>query len=258
MLRFLVCLLLFVACTSSHKRTAPYVIARSSGWTHVNLYGAEKRVLGFSDDLLYEVSQLENIPIQLMLTPETPSLSLLDDGEADAILSGLQPNDQNMQSYLFSNPYFLSGPVLLIQQSAPYTSLTDMNGKIIGYDRNYNWALLLTDTGNTIFRPYDDTNAAIEALINGNIDGVVADALIAYKSASGLYRGLIRAVGPPLLPLGIRLIVKKGKNEELVSEFNDGLQKLKESGLYDKMLRYWGLFDITKPHTIYTESPSTF
>ncbi|MDB6081329.1 MAG: putative bacterial extracellular solute-binding protein, partial [Chlamydiia bacterium] len=140
----------------------------------------------------------------------------------------------------------------------PYTSLKDMNGKELGFERGYIWALQIKDSTSSIFRPYDDVTSAIDDLIASHLDGVIVDALVGYRLASGLYRGSLRAAGPPIIPLGIRLIVKKGKNEELVTLFNQGLAELKKSGLYEKVLRYWGLFDVENPKSALSESPTTF
>jgi ABC-type amino acid transport substrate-binding protein len=38
-------------------------------------------------------------------------------------------------------------------------------------------------------------------------------------------------------------VVKKGKREELIDLFNDGLTELREKGIYAKTLTYWNLID---------------
>ena len=52
--------------------------------------------------------------------------------------------------------------------------------------------------------------------------------------------------------------IKKGRNEELIEHFNQGLKVVRENGLYLKMLRYWGLFDATDPSSAYLTSPSEY
>jgi len=38
-------------------------------------------------------------------------------------------------------------------------------------------------------------------------------------------------------------VVQVGKNEKRFDKFNVGLEETKKSGLYAKMLNYWGLLD---------------
>jgi polar amino acid transport system substrate-binding protein len=248
-------LLLFciVACTSSSKRASPYVIARGTAWENVNLFGAEKNLIGFSSDLLLEIGRIEQIPIRETSSSVSPILSLLNTGKGkvDGVLTAIQPDTINQEQYHFSDPYFLMGPVLIVKSSSPYQGLQDLQNHEIGFERNYVWALKIKNGSDIILRPYDDANKVIANLVDNDIDGAIVDAIVAYKLlSSDMYKNVLRIAGKPLLTMGLRLAVKKGHNEELIIHFNRGLETLRASGLYQKMVRYWGLFDAYVPQEI--------
>jgi polar amino acid transport system substrate-binding protein len=258
----LICVLSFgiAGCKiGNHKRTSPYVIGKNPGsFVSLSLYGAEKNVSGFSDDLVYEIAKDQDIQVRLFISDASPITSLLDEENIDGVLSAQAPTEQRMRDYIFSEPYFILGPVLVVRQDATYNSLQEMGSREVGYDRGSTTALQLTDTGEVIFTPYDDMLRAFEDLENGRVDGVVCDAIVAYRLASNLYRGKVRISGPPLVPIALRLVVKKGKSEELIPLFNKGLEDLKKTHMYQKILRYWALYDVMEPGSVLTESPGTF
>lgn len=241
---FLAVFVFCISCSSGiRSRTAPYNIARSSSWERLNLYGVDNNILGFSEDFFLEIARREKIDIRLISSNELPLTSLLEQNDIDGIITTLEPTEQNSRDYVFSEPYFVMGPILVVRVDAPYRSLQDLEAKDIGFDRNELAGYQLNEEINANFLPYDDIIRAVEDLGRHRLDGVVVDAIIAYRLAAGMYQGSIRVVPPPLKPIAFRLVVKKGKNEELIALFNKELQEMKKSGLYDKMLLYWSLFN---------------
>ncbi len=258
MLRVSILLLsVFVAimgCTSGSKvRITPYIIGQNCAWESLNLYGKENNVTGFSDDLLLEVSRVEGISMQVVTTSLSPVVTLLEQEGIDAVLSALTPNDKTKKKYEFSEPYFILGPVLVVRKDAPYTNLEQMKAKDVGFERGNAWALNLANTTDAVFLPYDDMLPAFEDLQKGSLDAVVADAVVAYRLVGGVFRGALKIAGPPITPQALRLVVEKGKNEELITHFNHGLEAIKKNGLYSKILHYWGLFDALDPTSAFYE-----
>lgn len=248
-----------VSCSrNARKRTTPYVIAQNNAWEFLNLYEKEKNITGFSDDLLAEISKIEKIDIQTVATNKTPIVSLLRQNGIDGVLSALAPDEQNMRRYDFSVPYFVLGPVLVVRQNDPAHTLEEMGHREIGFERGYFWALQLANTTDAIFDPYNDVMPAFDDLKRGVIDGLIVDSMVAYRVVGSTYKGILRVAGPPLASVAIRLIVQKGKNKELLDHFNHGLEAVKKSGLYLKILRYWDLFDAMDPSSIYLTTPGEY
>ena len=223
------------------------MIAQNTTWERLNLYGKEKNVSGFSNDLLQEISQLEKFKIKLVQTNQFPVVDLLKDEGIDAVLSTLSPDERNIKLYQFSDPYFTVGPVLVVKEGSLISSIQDLQGRGVGFERGYNWAISLAARTDIIFQPYSEVSQAFDALKRGEIEGVLCDSMVANHMVQAHYKGILRLTGPLVDFMGIRLVVKKGKNEELIVQFNEGLKKVKETGLYYKVLRYWSLFDMSEP-----------
>ncbi len=236
-------LVLFLYSCGESNTKQNYQIARNIQWDEISFYGAEKNVLGFSDDLILEIAKMQKFQPKLMTFTRGSIMQALERKDVDAVLTAKQPTERNRKKYLFSEPYFIVGPVLLIRKESSFTALKDLSNREVAYERSYQWPLLLTESSFCILRPYDEVLKAVEDMVRGRVDAVIMDAIIANRLSNGLYHNSIKIAGPPLKPIGLYLAVKKGGREELIARFNKGLAKTKKEGLYSKMLLYWGLFD---------------
>ena len=258
---FLLSLLsLFVCsgCGTNQKKTS-YTIARTGYSEKARLHGLEKNLIGFSDDFLFEIARTEEVSLYPVHADRKSLLSMLEYKGIDGVLMAIVPTDDLEEDYLFSQPVFTTGPVLIVRKDAPYNSMSELEGRGVGFDKEYWPVLLLTDRKDVIFRPYEGVSQAINDLLSYRTDGVVIDAIVAYKMMQGLYRGSLKMCVPPLMPIGWRLVVKKGPHSEaLIDLFNEGKEKLKQSGDLAKMLAYWELFDIYDPDATLRIIPKKF
>ncbi len=230
-------------CFCSKQKKPTYVVVRNIFWESIDLKGTQKSVQGFTDDLMYDIAQQEKFRVQIISTEVTPIVSALNNPQVDGVLSAYPPTPDNERYLLFSDPYFVVGPVLVIRKGSGFTSLNDMNGKEVAFERGFPYAIQLSETANCYFRPYDKVNAAIEDLLNKSVDGVIIDSTIAFQLVQGLYAGKIQIAGTPLKPTALRLITIKGENDELIDVFNTGLKTFYADGKLEELLHYWNLYD---------------
>lgn len=239
------CIVLLVFGCSQKPEKRSFVIARSMMWRSLHMGGMEKNVIGFSDDLLFAIGEMEGVKFSIVEADTRQMLALLDHPKIDAVLVGIEPTEEISRLYSFSNSYFTLGTVLVVRNDSPIKSYNEMTGKDVGFLKT---DLQLFQQKNNVLpnvRPYDDLSMALEELSRGALDGVVVDAFLASKYLYGLYKGKFRIVGEALHPFGLRVVVKKGKNETLITFFNEGLKKLHDSGAYTKILAYWNLVQVS-------------
>jgi ABC-type amino acid transport substrate-binding protein len=244
----------FTGCFGQTKVKKQYAIYRSPQWEDVNLHGTEKNMMGFSEDLCFEIAQQEDIKIDLVTLKQETTLSMLDNKNVDAILTTTSPSIRNENEYLFSEPFFTFGSVLLLRSNDTLKRFREMKVKVIGFVRGFGSDLMTREDLGYIFRPYEQVVTAIEDLVEGRIEAVILDSIYGYQLASGLYANKIKVATPLFRVIEFRLAVKRGSNEELVPIFNSGLEKLKTSSLYQKMLLYWGLFQPPEKNVVANES----
>jgi polar amino acid transport system substrate-binding protein len=232
--------LLLTGCFGK-REIKTYRIFSSTKWEGVNLHGSEKSLQGFSEDLFYEVAKREDFKVEFNVAINSLSLQLLDKKQVDAILTTQVPTPRNEKTYLFSEPFFSFGPVLLIRSKDTFSGYEALKHKVIGFERSWESTLMAQADSGYIFKPYDQVIALVEDLLNGKLDAIILDSIYAHQLGSGLYLDKIKVVAALPNAVEFRLVVKRGKNDELIALFNRGLADLKEESTYQKILNYWAL-----------------
>ena len=87
---------------------------------------------------------------------------------------------------------------------------------------------------------FDDSPAMFQEVQNGNADALIEDYPVIAYAISQNSLGL-QIVGERLNGDQYGIAVLKGKNSDVLQKINDGLQELRDSGEYDKILdKYLG------------------
>lgn len=230
-------------CTSKtpQKRTTPYVIAYPNNWSQIQLYGTEQSVVGFSSDLMNEISRTVNVKVRLVTAEPSTMPALLDSGQVDAIITSIPDDPANDRYYEFTSPFFVSGTVVVVSAESPYTKLDDLKNVVIGYDYNAGIDIAKGAKSSWILKPYDSISKALDEVTGGAIDGMILNYINAGRLTRSMYRSRIRILTPSLTTQNLRLAVRHGKNHELVELFNKGVAKYVQSGQYKELLDYWGI-----------------
>lgn len=239
-------LLVFLRGCSTKElwNTRPYRIAYDPNWYPLQLYDKQRNLVAFSNELLLAIATNEKMRIEITPLSSENLLTSLDDNHYDAVLSSLSPSSENKGHYLFSNPYYRLGPVLIVNYSSSAKSLADLEGQIIGIRTGSSVVFNLELFPEILIKSYDDILLALLDLDRNNIDGVILDPLTAYVYTTGIFAKKLKIATGPLTDVGLRLITKHNFiNKDLVSHFNDGLKALKDDGTYSMLIQKWGLYN---------------
>ena len=245
---FLLAALLFSTCTfflsgCSEKNNGTYKIGLDPLWYPLDFKGQENNVMGFSTELLTEISKNEKLYLSLLNTNWDSLFQGLRAGTYQAVLSSLPPYNFNLKQYDFSDLYLPLGPVLILPSSSKTTSLTKMNGKEIGVIIGSSSILILETYPEISIQTYGSASALINDLLMGNIDGALLPILIAESFTRGSFTDSIKIVSKPLNNEGLRILTLKGKSPNLLKYFNKGLKHLENTGKYSKLLKEWQLIE---------------
>ncbi|CCB88177.1 substrate-binding periplasmic protein [Simkania negevensis] len=230
--------LAFVGCGSKGKT---YTVGVDPTWFPLNLMGKELNVFAFSNELLLEISRHEGINFQrLNLSWDNLTMGL-EEGKCDAILSSVYPYVFELKKYDFSDLYLNTGPVLLVKGDSMLNVSSPMEGKEIAVGSQEQEALFIRLYPQAIVRYYNQIPTALNALVNGYVDGVVVGYIPATAFVEDLYEGKLKIATPPLNEAGLRLLTVHDEHSELIEAFNRGLEKTRDSGKYEKLLKKWNL-----------------
>jgi polar amino acid transport system substrate-binding protein len=219
-----------------------FLIARDSTWYPLDLRGKEISMVGFANEMVAAIAADQEFRTRLFEVGPNALFDGLDLKNYDAILSSLTPNVINRQWYVFSDPFYLVGPVLIVNEKSKAKSLEDMEGKIIGIESGALQVFNILEPPNIVIIPYDTASQALENLDNNVIDGVILEALRAYVYTEGFYSGRLKVASSPLTDRGLRLIARNEPGSvHFVSRFNEGLKAIREKGIYADLIEKWEL-----------------
>jgi len=230
--------LTLVGCSSKGKT---YTVGVDPSWFPLDLMGKQSNVFAFSNELLFEISRLEGINFD-RVTRSWDNLSLgLEEKKCDAILSSMYPYVFELSKYAFSDLYLHTGPVLVMRANAKFKGSGGMEEKIIVVNSKENEALFTRLYPQAFIHYYDGIPNALNDLVFGEVDGVAVGYIPAMAFVADLYKGELVIATPPLNEAGLRLITLKEEQPKLIAAFNRGLDKLRASGMYEKLLKKWDL-----------------
>lgn len=221
-----------------------FFIAADNKWYPISLLGKEQYMQGFTTELLQEISREEGFKFRFMTVGSAQLFDSLDRGIYDGVISTLMPDVVRREKYLFSDPYYLVGPVLVVPTHSKIKGLNDLDGKSVGIRRGSPAVFVLSGYPGILLVTFDNMTEALDRLLSDRLDGVIVDSMIAHTYTQGIYANQLKVVTNPLLDEGFRLIAKHGRlGEHLIEKFDAGLKKVKEKGIYKQLLNKWELID---------------
>ncbi len=222
---------------------ALYRIAYDNAWRPAVQFEQQRNISAFSMELLLAIAKEENLQLELVRTSPEHLLVGLENGEYDAALSFQQPDAETPKHYLFSDPLYLNGPVLVVMKSSNINSLQQIEGKTIGVARGESIVFDMKQYPSFLIISYDNTQQALVSLSKNSIDGVIIDLLPAYAYVMGLYAGKLKIATRPLTDEGLRLCALRTPfSEALIQRIDKGLGALKANGSYQALGMRWSIY----------------
>lgn len=221
-----------------------YTVAIDKTWYPLALYGKEKNLYAFMDELLDAIGQESGLRFHVLEVGTTNLMQDLNQKNYDAVIAATPPVLMNRLKYRFSDSLYLVGPVLLVRTNSKIQSLDELTNRFVGIQRG---SSLSFDTPfpDAKIVPYDSITTALAELEERKIDALIMDSMQAYVQIQGLYyTGKIKIVTAPLTQKGLRLItLDEARYNELFDAFDKALSSLKKNGVYEELLNRWGIFN---------------
>jgi polar amino acid transport system substrate-binding protein len=141
--------------------------------------------------------------------------------------------EERQKQITYSDGWLESGGVLLVEQDSDITSLDQIEGKTIGALVASSWADVAQAAGAAEVKSYKAETDAIQDLVNGNLDGVVTDAIAAAYAIKQSNLPL-RLVDEYLSHMQKGWGFQKGK-PNLVEAINQALAEMQADGTYEEL-----------------------
>jgi polar amino acid transport system substrate-binding protein len=157
------------------------------------------------------------------------ALVAVQNNQADMVLAGLSYNEERDELMDFSDPYAQGVQVIIVKEGSDIKSADDLaNASLIGTQRGTTGYIYCSgDYGEDHVSAYDNGAAAVQALMNGQVDCVVIDKMPA-ETFVAENEGL-SILESTYVVEDYCLAVDEG-NTELQTALNDALNELKADG----------------------------
>lgn len=201
-------------------------------------------IQGFDIDLINAVGKAAGFGVKFQNITFDGIIPALQAGTVDAAIAAMTITEQRSQVISFSRPYFKAGLGIASRQgSQAFNRLEDLAGRRVGVQIGTTGARAAEKIPKGQLRTFDSAVLALQALSNGNVEAVVADApILQYALKTGSLSGL--RVSDQLLTeeyLGIPL----PKNSPNLDRINQGLATIFNNGTYRQIYRKW--FNVDPP-----------
>jgi len=187
---------------------------------------------GYDVEIAKRIADALGMELVIVKTEWNGLIPALNSGKIDAIIAGMSPTAERKESVDFSDPYYKSELVIVVQKDGPYasaTSLADFSGaKITAQLNTFHYTVIDQIPGvnkQTAMETFPDM---IVALKSGKIDGYISErpgAVSAIAANSELaYIEFAEGSGFETSDedVAISVAVKKGSTD-LLNQINDAL-----------------------------------
>ncbi|MEM8860996.1 MAG: ABC transporter substrate-binding protein, partial [Chloroflexota bacterium] len=218
--------------------------SRNRDFAAIDEYG---RVQGFDPDLMADIAAHTGIDVEFVVTNFDGMLDSVADGEFDAAISEIIIPGEVPEGIVFTNPYLSVGQVLVVRaNNDSVNSPADLSSdNRIGVEAASAGAqtarTVLNIRGGQIFE-FESTPAALQGLIDQEVDAVIVDSDDATQYANNYYQQL-RIAGEEASGAWISSrnygIVVAEENQILLDVLNKAINEARTDGTVDRLSRAW-------------------
>lgn len=200
---------------------------------------ASGAVVGFDVDVVNAICAKINCKAEFITTGWDGIFAALQEGQFDLVASGVSITDERKAVMDFSDPYIVNGQAILVKVENQALTVDDFKGgkKLAAQANTTDAATAEEIAGKENVMAYDTFNAAILALQNGDVDGVVINGANA-PAYEAQFAGQLVAPIRDLKADPLGLVFQKGNAGR--DAFNEGLAAIKADGTLDGLIaKYW-------------------
>jgi polar amino acid transport system substrate-binding protein len=197
----------------------------------------------FAIDLVREALDRINIESTIEISSFENLLSTLDSGKYDGS-AALWINDEREKDYNFSKPYLQNQLVLVGHKGIDVSagSFSELKDKRIGVIENYAYGEKLYTNKDIIIVNGKSNQHNLEKLLTDKIDYMLVDALLIQymlKYQVNDVTAYLEIGSKPLLIKSLHFVLRKDikDSDEIISHFNEEIQKMIADGTYHNILK---------------------
>ena len=200
-------------------------------------------IVGFDVDVMNAICERINCEVEFVTYAWDGIVAAIGAGtfeDFDMVASGVSITDERDETADFSEPYLVVNQAITTRVEDEALTVEDFTAesglRLSSQIGTTNADLAVDLVGEANVTTYDDFNSAVQALLQGDVDGMVIDGVSATAFADQ-YAGelVVNISGLSNDPLG--LVFEEG--DELIDAVNAGLMMIQEDGTLDELTAKW-------------------
>lgn len=200
-------------------------------------FDEKQEATGFDIDLMTAIAEDMGYKAVFETAAFDGLIPSLQAGKYDCVISAMTITEERGEVVQFSDPYFSAVQYIAFKKGEKYEKIADLAGKKIGVQLNTTGQFAVEDAGLESMK-YDTTPDALNALLIGGVDVVVADnqpvlSFIEANQASDI-ECITADTEDEFYGIAMQL-----ENKELAKQINATLKKFKENGKYAEIYGDW-------------------
>lgn len=229
---------------AAHAETIYKVGSTPTGVPFTFLDVSTNKIDGVMVDIVDAVAKQEGFTVKIEATQWAALIPSLTSGKIDIIAAAMYATPERAKVVAFSEPVYTYGEGLFVPESdrSDYKSLEALKGKTIGVQVGTSYYDLLKKMGGFKgIEVYDSIADIMRDVALGRIDAGIADRpIVAYQLSKGASKVRLVKDYVSVMPGSVALAVRQ-KDTDLLTKLNDGIGKIKASGVLGKIVAKWGI-----------------
>ncbi|MFA9380978.1 MAG: transporter substrate-binding domain-containing protein [Acetanaerobacterium sp.] len=220
-------------------------VVGSGGYRPFNYIDDTGKVIGFDVDTGAEIAKRMGVELDYVTSDWDGLVEGLKNARYDGILGSMAITDERLLEVNFTIPYYYSGAQLIVRSDSGITDPSEMSGKNIAVATGTNFVEDAEGLGAEVSL-YQDDNATMMELINGRVDGVITDRLVAVEAMNNISGGDQLVFAGEIMRLEEMAIAVNKNDTELLEKLNEILTEMHDDGSLSEISSKWhGGADIT-------------
>lgn len=213
-------------------------VVGSGGYPPFNYIDNDGNVIGFDVDTGQAIADRMGVELNYVTGDWAGLIEGLRSGRYDGILGSMAITETRLETVNFTIPYYYSGAQLIVRKDSGITDPSEMAGKRIAVATGTNFEQDAEDLGAEV-KLYDDDTLTLMELINGRVDGVITDRLVALKAMNGLEGGDQLTLAGEILRLESMGIAVKQEDTTLLEKLDEILEEMHADGTLKQISEKW-------------------
>lgn len=203
------------------------------------------KLAGYDIDIANEVAKRLGRSIEFVPTQWKSMLASLDAKRFDFVANQVTVTAERQQQYAFSEPYTVSGAVVIVSNGNPkqIQGINDLKGKVVGTTQGSNFAEAAQNAGAEI-KYYSGIAQVLSDLQQNRIDAALNDRLYALTELKKTNYA-VKAVGEPFNKESTAFAFQKD-NTQLRDQVNQALTEMKQDGTLATISKKWFGEDVSR------------